>query len=47
MLDHYAHLGGALFGMFWYKYGAEIWYTIRLWDLPAAFFLHGHGTKLK
>ncbi|KAI0730921.1 hypothetical protein C8Q76DRAFT_342698 [Earliella scabrosa] len=45
--DHLAHLGGALFGMFWYKYGAEIWYSVRLWDLPTAFFLHGHGTKLK
>ncbi|TFK87633.1 rhomboid-domain-containing protein [Polyporus arcularius HHB13444] len=45
-LDHFAHLGGALFGVFWYKYGAEIWYTIRVWDLPAAFYLHGHGTRL-
>ncbi|KAI0741359.1 hypothetical protein C8Q80DRAFT_1110950 [Daedaleopsis nitida] len=44
--DHYAHIGGALFGMFWYKYGADIWYAFRLWDLPTAFFLHGHGTKL-
>ncbi|RPD52648.1 rhomboid-domain-containing protein, partial [Lentinus tigrinus ALCF2SS1-7] len=44
--DHFAHLGGALFGMFWFKYGAEIWYNIRVWDLPAAFYLHGHGTKL-
>ncbi|KAI0793723.1 hypothetical protein C8Q74DRAFT_1244342 [Fomes fomentarius] len=46
MLDHYAHLGGALFGVFWYKYGAEIWYSIRLWDLPVAFYLHSRGTHL-
>ncbi len=46
MLDHYAHLGGALFGVFWYKYGAEIWYSIRVWDLPVAFYLHSRGTDL-
>ncbi|TBU30446.1 hypothetical protein BD311DRAFT_805318 [Dichomitus squalens] len=46
-LDHFAHLGGALFGAFWYKYGAEIWFSIRLWDLPTAFYLHGHGLSLR
>ncbi|KAI1788140.1 hypothetical protein LXA43DRAFT_1026357 [Ganoderma leucocontextum] len=47
LFDHFAHLGGALFGAFWYKYGADIWYSIRMWDLPAAFYLHGHGPMLK
>ncbi|KAI0630630.1 hypothetical protein C8Q77DRAFT_1134366 [Trametes polyzona] len=39
--DHFAHLGGAAFGAFWYVYGAKIWYTLRDWDLPAAYHYHG------
>ncbi|KAI0766644.1 hypothetical protein BD413DRAFT_480888 [Trametes elegans] len=45
LFDHYAHLGGAAFGMFWYEYGAQIWYTVREWDLPVAFFFHGGALK--
>ncbi|KAI0832024.1 hypothetical protein BC628DRAFT_1351246 [Trametes gibbosa] len=45
MLDHCAHLGGAAFGVFWYAYGAQIWFTIREWDLPVAYFFHGFGLK--
>ncbi|KAI9067952.1 rhomboid-domain-containing protein [Trametes sanguinea] len=41
MFDHYAHLGGALFGAFWFYYGAQIWYEIRSWDLPVAGYLYG------
>ncbi|KAI0709663.1 hypothetical protein C8T65DRAFT_808032 [Cerioporus squamosus] len=42
---HFVHLGGALFGVFWFKYGTEIWYSIRMWNLPAAVHFHGHGMK--
>ena len=29
MFDHYAHLGGAAFGVFYYYYGAQIWNGLR------------------
>lgn len=29
MFDHYAHLGGAAFGAFYYAYGPEIWDVFR------------------
>ncbi|KAH9857282.1 hypothetical protein C2E23DRAFT_749161 [Lenzites betulinus] len=45
MFDHFAHLGGAAFGVFWYNYGAQIWFTIREWDLPVAYFFHGSALK--
>ncbi|KAI0676121.1 hypothetical protein C8Q78DRAFT_1008128 [Trametes maxima] len=45
MFDHYAHIGGAAFGAFWFTYGAQIWYAIREWDLPVAYFFHGHRLK--
>ncbi|OJT07172.1 Presenilins-associated rhomboid-like protein, mitochondrial [Trametes pubescens] len=45
MLDHYAHLGGAAFGAFWFAYGAQIWFAIREWNLPVAYFFHGHALK--
>ncbi|KAI0369089.1 rhomboid-domain-containing protein [Pilatotrama ljubarskyi] len=45
MFDHYAHLGGAAFGAFWYAYGAKIWYAFREWDLPVAYFFHGGALK--
>ncbi|KAH9893560.1 hypothetical protein C8Q73DRAFT_761601 [Cubamyces lactineus] len=45
IFDHFAHLGGAAFGAFWYAYGAKIWYEIRAWDLPVAYFFHGHNLK--
>ena len=25
LFDHWAHLSGALFGLFYYKYGVQIW----------------------
>ncbi|KAI0653004.1 hypothetical protein C8Q70DRAFT_1039429 [Cubamyces menziesii] len=45
LFDHYAHLGGAAFGAFWYAYGAQIWYEIRAWELPFAYFFHGHHLR--
>ncbi|KAI0331678.1 hypothetical protein GY45DRAFT_1300666 [Cubamyces sp. BRFM 1775] len=45
LFDHFAHLGGAAFGAFWYAYGAKIWYEIRAWDLPVAYFFHGQNLK--
>ncbi|KAI8996623.1 hypothetical protein BD414DRAFT_409158 [Trametes punicea] len=45
IFDHYAHLGGAAFGAFWYAYGAKIWYELRSWDLPVVFYLHGNKLK--
>jgi rhomboid-like protein len=30
MFDHYAHLGGAAFGAFYYAYGPRFWDTMRL-----------------
>ncbi|KAI0351368.1 rhomboid-domain-containing protein [Trametes cingulata] len=47
MFDHYAHLGGAAFGAFWYAYGAKIWYTLREWDLPVAHYFHGDALKTR
>lgn len=45
MFDHYAHLGGAAFGAFWFAYGAQIWFAVREWNLPVAYFFHGHALK--
>ena len=29
MFDHYAHLAGASFGVFYYYYGVEYWNSLR------------------
>jgi rhomboid-like protein len=29
MFDHYAHLGGAAFGVLYYNYGPEFWNHMR------------------
>jgi len=30
MFDHWAHLGGAMFGFWYYFKGATLWETLRL-----------------
>ncbi|KAF7794403.1 hypothetical protein EIP86_005537 [Pleurotus ostreatoroseus] len=34
IFDHYAHLGGAAFGAWYYSYGPGIWNACRLLDMP-------------
>lgn len=31
MFDHYAHVGGAAFGAFYYAYGSAWWDSLRVW----------------
>lgn len=38
VFDHVAHLGGALFGLFYYVYGAAIWNAAKR---QVAQFRHG------
>ncbi|KAH9921686.1 uncharacterized protein BXZ73DRAFT_51640 [Epithele typhae] len=33
-LDHYAHLGGAAFGAFWWWIGPDFWHWLRVKELP-------------
>lgn len=35
-LDHWAHLGGAAFGVWYYMYGSQMWEKLRLAQLVAA-----------
>lgn len=34
--DHWAHLGGAAFGIAYYKYGPRIWHQLRKSSTEAA-----------
>ena len=33
LFDHYAHLGGAMFGVLYYRYGIRWWEDLRFLDL--------------
>ena len=34
--DHYAHLGGAVFGALYYTYGMRVWDAMRVHTLKSA-----------
>lgn len=36
LFDHYAHLGGAAFGIWYHTYGRAIWDTFRVTHLQAS-----------
>ena len=36
ILDHWAHLGGAAFGVWYYNYGPRVWDKLRLTHLRAS-----------